>query len=157
MDRGGLVPCEGTSFAAPFVSGVAALVRARYPRLTAAQTRERIESTADHPSTELPDARLGYGVVNPVAAVTAALASGPAAASAPAGAPPLPRPASDAAMRRRTTVVAAGSLGAVTLVLAGWATLRRGRRRGWRPGRAASTDGRGARTDGLAARTDATS
>jgi subtilisin family serine protease len=134
MDRGGLVPCEGTSFAAPFVSGVAALVRARYPRMTAPQTRARIESTADHPSTEMPHPQLGFGVVNPVAAVTAALPAASPVAS-PVAAPPMPRPPSDAAMRRRTTIVAATSLGAVTLVLAGWATLRRGRRRGWRPGR----------------------
>lgn len=60
---------SGTSYAAPFVSGVAALVRARFPHLTAAQVRERITRTADHPSRILPDEGLGWGVVNPYAAV----------------------------------------------------------------------------------------
>ncbi|GAA3965681.1 type VII secretion-associated serine protease mycosin [Gordonia caeni] len=64
-------PVAGTSYAAAYVSGVAALVRARYPRLSAAQVRERIVRTArggpDH------DAAVGFGVVDPVAALTADL------------------------------------------------------------------------------------
>ncbi|WP_406673237.1 S8 family serine peptidase [Nonomuraea sp. N2-4H] len=38
---------DGTSFAAPFVSGVAALVRARYPDLDHWQVKRRIEQTAE--------------------------------------------------------------------------------------------------------------
>jgi len=135
MSHGGLVPCEGTSFGAPFVSGLAALVRSRFPELTAAQVRARIEATADHPSTELPDARVGFGVVNPVAALTAVLPGARVPAS-PLPAPALPGEPSDAQLRRTTTAVAAGAVGAAILVLVGWATVRRGRRRGWRPGRA---------------------
>lgn len=51
---------EGTSFAAPVVSGVAALLRERYPHDTAAQTRERIRQAAQP----------GHGVVDPRAALT---------------------------------------------------------------------------------------
>ena len=134
LDHGGIVPCNGTSFGAPFVSGLAALVRSRFPQLTAAQVRARIEATADRPSTDVPDPRVGFGVINPVAALTAALLPSSAPAL-PAASPPMPRPPSDEAVRRRTATVAAGSVALVALVLAGWATLRRGRRRGWRPGR----------------------
>ena len=45
----GSEPVSGTSYAAPLVSGVAALIRARFPALTARQVMRRIESTAHHP------------------------------------------------------------------------------------------------------------
>ncbi len=67
-------PIQGTSFAAPYVAGVVALVRARYPNLTARQVIERIEDTAQHPSG--PGGRnnqIGYGLIDPVAALTAAI------------------------------------------------------------------------------------
>src|SRR5262249_41831227 len=38
---------SGTSFAAPFVSGVAALVRSRFPRLSGPAVVHRIEATAN--------------------------------------------------------------------------------------------------------------
>lgn len=63
----------GTSFAAPFVTGVAALVRERHPHLTAEQVRHRLRVTADHPGPDRPTAELGYGVVNPYRAVNAVL------------------------------------------------------------------------------------
>ena len=121
----------GTSFATAFVSGVAALVRSRYPRLSAAQVVARIEATADGgagPGT-------GSGLVNPVQAVTALLAPGAAPSPAPAPRavsvsrmpPPDRRPA------RRRGHIAVGSLG---VVAAG------GRRRaGDRPGPAAPLAG----------------
>ncbi|HEX5405882.1 MAG TPA: type VII secretion-associated serine protease mycosin [Pseudonocardiaceae bacterium] len=68
------IPLQGTSFAAPYVAGVVALVRSRYPKLTARQVITRIEATAQHPSG--PGGRnnqVGYGVINPVAALTAAV------------------------------------------------------------------------------------
>ena len=46
---------NGTSYAAPFVTGTAALVRAYHPQLTAAQVRHRLEVTADHPAAALPE------------------------------------------------------------------------------------------------------
>jgi membrane-anchored mycosin MYCP len=59
---------EGTSFAAPWVSGLAALVRERYPDLTAAQVVHRILATARRaPGGDA----LGHGVVDPLAALTA--------------------------------------------------------------------------------------
>ncbi len=89
---------SGTSYAAPFVAGVAALVRADHPELTAAQVRARLTATAEHPVGPLPDPGLGWGVVNPLAAVTAVLpehgAAGAPAGSSPASAsrPSPPRP-----------------------------------------------------------------
>jgi membrane-anchored mycosin MYCP len=60
---------DGTSFAAPWVAGLAALVRERFPELTAAEVVDRILATARRAPAGT-DA-LGYGVVDPVAALTA--------------------------------------------------------------------------------------
>jgi membrane-anchored mycosin MYCP len=61
---------EGTSFAAPWVAGLAALVRERFPRLTAAQVTDRILATARR-APGGHGAALGHGVVDPLAALTA--------------------------------------------------------------------------------------
>ena len=63
------IPFWGTSFAAAYVSGVAALVRAKYPNLTAHQVITRIQQTAHNPPRGV-DNQVGYGVVDPVAALT---------------------------------------------------------------------------------------
>ncbi len=68
----GLQEIEGTSFAAPYVSGLAALVRSRFPQLTAGQVIDRIERTA-HAQGPGRDEQVGYGMVDPVAALTAVL------------------------------------------------------------------------------------
>ncbi len=68
----------GTSAASAYVSGVVALVRSAYPKLTPAQIRTLLETTAsDRPSGGRDDA-IGAGVVNPVAALTAAAHESPA-------------------------------------------------------------------------------
>lgn len=64
------VDLRGTSFAAPWVSGLAALVRERFPRLSAAQVVDRILATARRPSAG-EGLRTGHGVIDPVAALTA--------------------------------------------------------------------------------------
>ena len=63
------MPFWGTSFSAAYVSGVAALVRAKYPALTAHQIINRILQTAHNPPRGV-DNQVGYGVVDPVAALT---------------------------------------------------------------------------------------
>ncbi|MQA09616.1 MAG: type VII secretion-associated serine protease mycosin [Pseudonocardiaceae bacterium] len=64
-------PIQGTSFAAPYVSGVVALVRERFPQLSARQVMNRITSTAQHPAAPGGrDSFIGSGVVNPIAALT---------------------------------------------------------------------------------------
>jgi membrane-anchored mycosin MYCP len=63
------MPFWGTSFSAAYVSGVAALVRAKYPGLSAHQIINRILQTAHNPPRGV-DNQVGYGVVDPVAALT---------------------------------------------------------------------------------------
>lgn len=60
----------GTSYAAPIVTGVVALMLEADPSLTPAQVRRRLEETADVPPTAIPDSRIGYGIVNPLRALT---------------------------------------------------------------------------------------
>ncbi|MEO3760783.1 type VII secretion-associated serine protease mycosin [Mycobacterium sp. B14F4] len=62
-------PIAGTSYAAPVVSGVVALLRSRSPQLTARQVMQRIEDTARHPAGGW-DPVVGHGVVDVLAAVT---------------------------------------------------------------------------------------
>jgi len=67
--QGQLAPINGTGFAAAVVSGVVALVRSRFPGLSAAEVMDRIKRTA-HTSQAGPDPATGYGVIDPVAALT---------------------------------------------------------------------------------------
>ncbi|GAB3813060.1 type VII secretion-associated serine protease mycosin [Tessaracoccus terricola] len=60
----------GTSFAAPIVSGVVALLLEAYPDLTPEQVKQRLQVTADPPPNAIPDSRIGYGIVNPMRALT---------------------------------------------------------------------------------------
>lgn len=128
-------PIRGTSFAAPVVSGLAALIRSRFPQWTPRQVMERIISTAHHPPGGRDDA-IGAGVIDPLAAVSvAARQAGPdgaASALAPDGgasdpvtppawsatpaaqaAPPAPRAAPDGL---RTALTGTAAL--LTLLLA---------------------------------------
>ncbi|UOZ09684.1 type VII secretion-associated serine protease mycosin [Amycolatopsis sp. WQ 127309] len=67
---------QGTSFAAPYVAGLAALVRAKYPDLKAKQVVDRIKETAQHPAAQGGrDNFVGAGVIDPVAALTQSLPS----------------------------------------------------------------------------------
>ncbi|MEO6878610.1 MAG: S8 family serine peptidase, partial [Gemmatimonadaceae bacterium] len=54
----------GTSASAPYVSGIAALLLAQTPTLTAAQLRVRIEQYATRPAGVTRSDALGWGVVN---------------------------------------------------------------------------------------------
>jgi membrane-anchored mycosin MYCP len=64
-----LVPINGTSFAAAYVSGIAALVRSEFPDLTARQVVNRIVGTS-HNAARSPSNLVGAGVIDPVAALT---------------------------------------------------------------------------------------
>lgn len=70
--RGQQGAITGTSFATPIVAGVAALVRARFPELSALEVIERIQATA-HAPAEGWSPYTGYGAVDPVAALTNAV------------------------------------------------------------------------------------
>ncbi|CAN5530416.1 hypothetical protein BH09ACT7_BH09ACT7_12980 [soil metagenome] len=65
---GELGTISGTSFAAAYVSGLAALMRAKFPDLTAAGVIQKIEFTAHAPLGVVTN-RMGHGVVDPNAAL----------------------------------------------------------------------------------------
>lgn len=68
-DQGDLFGVNGTSYAAAYVSGVAALVRSRFPDLTSAQVVRRLTESA-HGAARSPSNLVGAGIVDPVAALT---------------------------------------------------------------------------------------
>ncbi|HTZ16511.1 MAG TPA: type VII secretion-associated serine protease mycosin [Mycobacterium sp.] len=111
-DNSLLVPA-GTSFSTAIVSGVAALVRAKYPQLSAHQIINRLTRTARAPARGV-DNQIGYGVVDPVAALTWDVPEGsvlPKESGSPLKMPPVPAP------RNMTPVwVAAGGLGGALLI-----------------------------------------
>ncbi|WP_158566936.1 S8 family serine peptidase [Actinomadura craniellae] len=131
---GGYHPgAEGTSFAAAYVSGTAALVRSYHPELDHRQILHRIRVTADGNVGQ----GSGRGMINPVAAVTAVI-SGEGPAGPPGGRVELAAPAPADHRTRGIALAVTGT----ALLLAGIAALGgifvpMGRRRGWRPSRAA--------------------
>jgi len=83
------VDSTGTSPAAAIVSGAAALVRAKFPRLSAREVIHRLTATADDIGPPGRDSECGYGELNVVKALTAdvpplASATAPATATASA-------------------------------------------------------------------------
>ncbi|MDQ8707886.1 type VII secretion-associated serine protease mycosin [Streptomyces sp. LHD-70] len=69
VPRGGQCSDNGTSFSAPYVSGVAALLRAEHPTWTAKRVIAQIQQTAER-SINGRDNYVGWGVVDPVRALT---------------------------------------------------------------------------------------
>jgi len=127
----GWVVGSGEGVAVGLVAGTAALVREYRPELSAAQVISRLEATADHPSTELPDDVLGYGVVDPMAAVSAELPSETNGHTELLAARPLvvpPARAPDRGPLLLSVLAAALALAAVGMVLLVGAMMRAGRR-----------------------------
>lgn len=120
------MPFWGTSFSAAYVSGVAALVRAKYPALTAHQVINRIMQTAHNPPAGV-DNRVGYGLVDPVAALTFNVPAGDPLAPGSqhrviTPAPPPPPP------DHRARTVALGFLGVIAVTVLAAAIAARIRR-----------------------------
>lgn len=65
---------QGTSFAAPLVSATAALIRAKWPGMSAANVVQRLVETARDLGPTGRDARYGFGLVDPVRALRAPVA-----------------------------------------------------------------------------------
>ncbi|NLU81760.1 type VII secretion-associated serine protease mycosin [Rhodococcus sp. HNM0569] len=104
----------GTSYSAPLVAATVALVRQQHPELNARQVMDRVKATA-HAPAEGWNPYVGYGVVDPLAAVTAELPTDKARVDAPRSVqiaalppevPPDTRP-------RTVALVGAGALAAV--------------------------------------------
>ncbi|MBW0017864.1 MAG: type VII secretion-associated serine protease mycosin [Mycobacterium sp.] len=123
-----LIALSGTSYAAGYVSGLAALVRAKYPGLTAAQVMRRITATA-HNAARAPSNLVGAGSLDPVAALTwelPASAEPTAAQAKPVSVPAAPAPKDTAP---RTVALAGTAALAVLVAAAGTATAIAARRR----------------------------
>ncbi|MGW1170347.1 type VII secretion-associated serine protease mycosin [Streptomyces sp. NPDC002550] len=69
VPEGGHCSDNGTSFSAPYVAGVAALIKAKHPDWTAREVVAQIEQTAER-SINGHDRLVGWGVVDPVRALT---------------------------------------------------------------------------------------
>jgi type VII secretion-associated serine protease mycosin len=84
---GGYWRVQGTSFAAPLVAATAALVRSRWPGMSAANVINRLIRSARDLGAPGRDDQYGFGEIDPAAALTAAVpqvAENPLAAPAPA-------------------------------------------------------------------------
>jgi membrane-anchored mycosin MYCP len=126
----GSTPLSGTSYAAPVVAGVAALIRSRFPTWTARQVMQRIKATAHHPPGSW-DPLVGAGLVDVLAAVSTDTPTAPPAPPARTSAPILePPPVATPDHRARNAALngaaLCGGLLALTLTLGGmWTRLRR--------------------------------
>lgn len=138
---GGDCEASGTSFAAPYVAGMAALIRSRWPNLTADQVIADIERTAHGSGDQQRDDATGFGVADPVRALIAPNFS-PPDATAPQAAMPAEtahvyagRDTAAAARDRRSAALAVG-LGAllVAIVVTSAAVVRAASRRAASPG-----------------------
>ncbi|WP_282776064.1 type VII secretion-associated serine protease mycosin [Nocardia sp. CC201C] len=128
--QNGLQPIDGTSFAAPYVAGLAALVRARFPELSAQQVMDRITRTAHGPGPGRDD-RIGAGLIDPLAALTAQLPAEPVSVGAdqPRAFPEPGRPQGpDSLPRLVATVGSIVCLAALAIGLAISIPFRRARR-----------------------------
>jgi type VII secretion-associated serine protease mycosin len=94
---------ESTSYATAYVSATAALVAQRFPHDGPARWKHRLEATAARDRRDARDDVTGWGVVQPVEALTAMLDEGIAGPLAPGASP---RPTAVAG----TTLVAVGAV-----------------------------------------------
>lgn len=116
---------SGTSDATAIVSGVVALIRAKYPRLDAVNVINRLVRTADDRGAPGRDPEYGFGVVDPVRALTADV---PAVSANPLGSPPAVSDSGEPsgtgkASARAVAGGGAGALGIAAGVLGGLAVV----------------------------------
>ena len=140
--RGGHSYFSGTSFAAPFVAGAAALVRAAWPQLNAKQVAQRLLATASPARGGSAASEYGAGMIDPYRAVTDGLSK-----ARPQAMPAMAHPAPDQVMldaqaTERRLVSSAWQrtglvVGVAMLILLVALILPAGLRQRWTPSRAA--------------------
>lgn len=137
---GHLWPTNDPVYAAAFVAGVVADVASYRPQLTMTQVVQRVLATAGYGNGQRSD-QLGYGLVDPVRALTAELPASvtPAAMAAAEPSrgrvvPARPVPVAGPAGRSTGLIALAGLILALVVALVAM-TIRRGSSRGWRPTR----------------------
>ncbi|MFI7609290.1 S8 family serine peptidase [Micromonospora sp. NPDC049366] len=122
----------GSSVAAAYAAGAAALVRAYHPDLSQAEVRHRLELAAEHPLGTWPVPQVGYGILDVYKALTAVELRETALATQAPVFPPLPvaEPADPRTLI--AALVAVGVVGLAGLAHLSRLTIRWGRRRRWR-------------------------
>jgi type VII secretion-associated serine protease mycosin len=132
----------GTSTSTAIIAGAAALVRSRFPKLSATEVVHRLTATAIDKGAPGRDDEYGYGLINIVAALTAnvppaaprASPSAPTTTNPPTAdtASPATTPTSAVAAPKSSNGAAIGiiaAIAAIVAVLAVWLVARRARRR----------------------------
>ena len=114
----GPVDLNGTSFSSAYVAGIAALIREKYPNLTANQVVDRLLRTARHPG-EGRNNVVGYGPSDALAALTWDVPLGPQLPSFPTRQLPPPPPPFEPD-RRPATYVLITVAATVVLASASW-------------------------------------
>jgi type VII secretion-associated serine protease mycosin len=122
---------SGTSASAAIVAGVIALIRQRHPALSVKQVYNRLRLTAVDKGKPGVDEEYGWGLIEPLAALTAATLpeeQPSAAASTPTSAPLGDQPPGGS--NARTVAVVAGGAGLVAVAALGGVLVIARRRRG---------------------------
>ncbi|WFB11536.1 type VII secretion-associated serine protease mycosin [Streptomyces sp. LX-29] len=141
VPKGGQCVDNGTSFSAPYVAGVAALIRAKHPDWKNHQVVAQIEQTAER-GVNGRDRYIGWGVVDPVRAlndderpIDKPTAEKPHAADVkPPQVTPLPEGETPQERRERLATYALGTAGVLVAVTTGGAVVLRDWRRRRGPG-----------------------
>ncbi|OXM61364.1 S8 family serine peptidase [Amycolatopsis vastitatis] len=114
-NHGGYLRGDGTSYAAPYVAAAAALVWSKWPDLPAGRVIRQLIDTADRHGDATHDDHYGFGIVNPLKALT----------SSPTTASGFPVVTTDTKTSQWPWTATAVAIVVVTAVAVGWLLRRR--------------------------------
>ena len=137
VSRGGngYVTVTGTSFATAVVSGAVALLRSRFPAMSAATVIASLEQTAVPPGDGARNNTVGFGVIDPYRALTAAARTNEPVSANPGAIAARPLPSRAAAPDESGVLGTTALLAAIAVLVGlGSVSVRSGRRRGWHAG-----------------------
>ncbi len=139
-NNGGYAIGSGTSSSTAIVAGAAALVRSRFPNLTAGEVVNRLTATAIDKGPPGRDDEYGYGLINLVGALTAKVPPAGSATQTPPAAASTPTPSGStpaggqsnalapASRSYSTTIISiVGVIVVLLAVLGAWTLVRRRR------------------------------